>query len=69
VARDRRWSGGAANRTWNGAAGQESIGRLPPDEEHELYLSMLDNSFYDEACGGHHPLREHARCRNGAQSP
>lgn len=65
---DRRWSGGAANRQWNGAAGQEVIGRLSPEEEHELYLDMLDESFFCPECHGHHPLREHARCRNPTES-
>jgi hypothetical protein len=58
VSSDRRWSGGIANRTWNRAAGAENIGSLSPEEEHELYLSKLDSSFYCPDCGTAHPLRE-----------
>lgn len=66
MASDRRWSGGAANREWNRAAGQEPAGSLPPEEEHELYLSQLHQSFYCDTCGSSHPLREHTQCRGGA---
>lgn len=65
---DRRWSGGIANREWNRAAGQLNLTPLTPTEAHELYLSMLDESFYDETCGSSHPLREHQACRTGQVS-
>jgi hypothetical protein len=64
---DRRWSGGLANREWSRAAGQSNLARLPAEEEHELYLTMLDESFYCDACGGFHPMREHQQCRTPGQ--
>jgi hypothetical protein len=68
MARDRRRSGGAANYEWNRAYGRENLPRLPPEEEHELYLAQLDQSFYCDSCGSSHLLREHAQCRNPTES-
>jgi hypothetical protein len=67
VASDRRRAGGAANYTWNRAAGSENLSRLTAEEEHELYLDQLGNSFWCDTCGSSHPLREHAQCRKGTQ--
>lgn len=58
------WSGGAANRQWNRAAGQAVIPRLPPETEHQLYLEMLDKVFWCDHCNGTHPLRDHKACRD-----
>jgi hypothetical protein len=68
VSSDRRWSGGIANREWSRAAGQLNLSRLSPAEEHELYLEQRDLSFYDDACGGFHPMREHQQCRTGGHA-
>lgn len=57
------WSGGAANREWNRAAGQVQLARLPAEVEHQLYLDHLDQPMWCPDCNGHHPLREHAECR------
>lgn len=63
------WSGGAANREWNRAAGLGYFGRLAREAEHRLYLQLAAERFYCEACGGSHPLSEHRLCRRGEPLP
>ena len=61
---DGKWSGGAANRAWIRPGSRYRRDGLSDDRRHELYEQMAGESFYCEACGGHHPLREHQACRS-----
>lgn len=61
---DGKWSGGAANRSWNRPGSRLRAGPETAQRDHRLYEQMKDLPFYCETCGQMHPMVEHQRCRD-----
>jgi len=56
-----KWTGGAQNRMW--IHGDRPRNVPDPERDRRLWAEMSGMAFWCEACGGTHPLREHAACR------
>jgi hypothetical protein len=60
-----KWSGGIANRTWSRFSGARVV-EFSGDAERSarLDVALAGESFWCEACGQVHPLRQHRECRS-----
>jgi hypothetical protein len=58
-----KWSGGAANRTWQRPGSRER--NVPGDAERSkrLFALLAHERFWCDNCGRLHPLIEHRACR------
>lgn len=59
------WTGGAQNRHWQRAGHRGGHVQGDAARGRRLWAELAGEAFWCESCGGSHPLREHAACRDG----